>query len=36
MMRAIRTSDSAGRLFVADRGNNRIEIFGQDGKFIAE
>ena len=28
--------DSAGRLFVADRGNNRIEIFDQAGKFIAE
>src|SRR5258708_2798448 len=28
--------DSAGRLFVADRGNNRIEIFDQDGKFIAQ
>ena len=28
--------DSAGRLFVADRGNNRIEIFDQDSKFIAE
>jgi len=28
--------DSAGRLFVGDRGNNRIEIFDQDGKFIAE
>ena len=28
--------DSAGRLFVADRGNNRIEIFDQSGKFIAE
>jgi len=28
--------DSAGRLFVADRGNNRIEIFDQDGNFIAE
>lgn len=28
--------DSAGRLFVADRGNNRIEIFDQDGTFIAE
>ena len=28
--------DSAGRLFVADRGNNRIEIFDQNGKFISE
>lgn len=28
--------DSAGRLFVADRGNNRIQIFDQDGGFIAE
>lgn len=28
--------DSKGRLFVADRGNNRIQIFDQDGKFIAE
>jgi hypothetical protein len=28
--------DSVGRLFVADRGNNRIEIFDQDGKFISE
>jgi sugar lactone lactonase YvrE len=28
--------DSQGRLFVADRGNNRIQIFDQDGKFIAE
>ncbi len=27
--------DSQGRLFVADRGNNRIQIFDQDGKFIA-
>lgn len=26
--------DSAGRLFVADRGNNRIQIFDQQGKFI--
>jgi streptogramin lyase len=26
--------DSAGRLFVADRVNNRIQIFDQDGKFI--
>ena len=28
--------DSRGRLFVADRGNNRIEIFDQQGKFIAQ
>jgi len=27
--------DSAGRLFVADRGNNRIQIFDQDGKSLA-
>ena len=26
--------DSQGRLFVADRGNNRIQIFDQNGKFI--
>jgi DNA-binding beta-propeller fold protein YncE len=26
--------DSKGRLFVADRGNNRIQIFDQEGKFI--
>ena len=26
--------DSRGRLFVSDRGNNRIEIFDQDGTFI--
>ncbi|MEX1257833.1 MAG: peptidyl-alpha-hydroxyglycine alpha-amidating lyase family protein [Gemmatimonadota bacterium] len=26
--------DSQGRLFVADRGNNRIQIFDQDGNFI--
>src|SRR5262249_46481054 len=26
--------DSSGRLFVADRGNNRIQIFDQDGHFI--
>lgn len=26
--------DSQGRLFVADRGNNRIQIFNQDGGFI--
>ena len=26
--------DSRGRLFVADRGNNRIQIFDQEGNFI--
>jgi sugar lactone lactonase YvrE len=26
--------DSKGRVFVADRKNNRIQIFDQDGKFI--
>jgi sugar lactone lactonase YvrE len=28
--------DSAGRLFVADRANNRVQIFDQNGKFLAE
>ncbi len=28
--------DSAGRLFVADRENSRIQIFDQDGKFLTE
>ena len=28
--------DSRGRLFVGDRGNNRIQIFDQDGKFLEE
>jgi sugar lactone lactonase YvrE len=28
--------DSQGRLFVADRGNNRIQIFDQDGGFLTE
>ena len=28
--------DSRGRLFVADRGNNRIEIFDQEGGFLEE
>lgn len=28
--------DSKGRLFVGDRTNNRIQIFDQNGKFIAE
>ena len=26
----------SGRLFVGDRSNNRIQIFDQDGKFLAE
>src|SRR2546425_11503142 len=28
--------DSQGRLFVGDRGNNRIQILDQDGKYLAE
>jgi sugar lactone lactonase YvrE len=28
--------DSAGRIFVADRANNRVEIFSPDGAFLAE
>jgi len=28
--------DSRGRLFVADRSNNRIQIFDQDGQYLAE
>ena len=28
--------DSRGRLFVSDRGNNRIQIFDQEGNFIEE
>ena len=28
--------DSRGRLFVGDRGNNRIQIFDQDGKYLEE
>ncbi len=28
--------DSKGRLFVADRGNNRIQIFDADGNFVAQ
>ena len=28
--------DSQGRVFVADRVNARIQIFDQDGKFLAE
>ena len=26
--------DSKGRLFIGDRGNNRIQIYSQDGKFL--
>ena len=28
--------DRAGRVFVADRGNKRIQVFAPDGKFVAE
>ncbi len=28
--------DAKGRLFIADRGNNRVQIIDQDGGFIAE
>ena len=28
--------DSQGRLFVGDRGNNRIQILDQDGKFLED
>ena len=28
--------DSKGRLFVGDRGNNRIQIFDQDGAYLTE
>lgn len=28
--------DSQGRLFLGDRGNNRIQIFDQEGNFIAQ
>jgi sugar lactone lactonase YvrE len=28
--------DARGRLFVADRGNHRIQIFDQEGKFLEE
>jgi sugar lactone lactonase YvrE len=28
--------DSRGRLVVADRGNHRLQIFDQDGKFLQE
>ena len=28
--------DSSGRVFVGDRGNNRIQIFDPEGRFLAE
>jgi sugar lactone lactonase YvrE len=28
--------DSRGRLFVGDRTNNRIQIFDQEGRYLAE
>jgi hypothetical protein len=28
--------DSRGRLFVSDRGNNRLQIFDQEGTFVAD
>lgn len=28
--------DSQGRLFVADRTNNRVQVFDQEGKFLVE
>ena len=28
--------DSQGRLFVADRGNNRVQVVTTDGKFVAD
>jgi sugar lactone lactonase YvrE len=28
--------DSQGRLFIGDRGNNRVQIIDQEGQFIAE
>jgi hypothetical protein len=30
------TIDSRGRVLVADRGNNRIQIFDQNGKFLGQ
>jgi sugar lactone lactonase YvrE len=30
------TEDSHGRLYVCDRGNKRIQVFDQDGKFVAQ
>jgi sugar lactone lactonase YvrE len=28
--------DSRGRLYVADRGNNRVQVFDQEGRFVTE
>jgi len=28
--------DSQGRIFVADRGNSRVQVFDSNGKFVAE
>jgi DNA-binding beta-propeller fold protein YncE len=28
--------DSKGRLYVGDRGNNRVQVFDQDGNYISE
>jgi peptidylamidoglycolate lyase len=28
--------DSQGRIFVADRGNSRIQVFDSNGKFVTE
>jgi DNA-binding beta-propeller fold protein YncE len=28
--------DSAGKVYVADRANNRVQVFEPDGKFVAE
>jgi DNA-binding beta-propeller fold protein YncE len=28
--------DAAGRLFVADRGNSRVQVFDQEGKFLEQ
>jgi DNA-binding beta-propeller fold protein YncE len=28
--------DAQGRLYVADRGNNRVQVFDQEGKFVTE
>jgi hypothetical protein len=30
------TTDAKGRLYVCDRGNKRIQVFDQDGKYLAQ